>query len=50
MSAEAARRHLQARLDEAKEDRRATKTERDALRRDKDCLTTKVKVLQRETA
>ena len=50
ISAEAAQRDLEARLAKANEDRQAAKAERDALRRDKDRLTTKVKMLEREAA
>ena len=50
ISAEAAQRDLEARLAKANEDRRAAEVERDALCRDKDRLTTKVKILEREVA
>ena len=48
ISADTTQRDLKARLDKANEDHRAAETERDALRRDKDRLTAKSTVLERE--
>ena len=50
ISAEAAQHDWEAHLAKANEDRRAAEAQRDALRRHKERLTTKVKTLERDAA
>ena len=50
MSAETVQRDVEAPVAKANEDKRAAEVERDALRRDKERLTAKVKTLEREAA